>query len=84
MARRRSNLGRRTVAARSSTGVRATQDSVQRSNTNAAQRSRMANLRASRNRRIVLERAAFMYDATLDYASVPVVSIGSMSVVCKY
>lgn len=80
----RTQLGRRTATARSSVASRAAQSDAQRANVNAAVRAGMGRLRASRNPRIVLERAAFAYDANLNYASLDVVSIGTMSVVCVY
>lgn len=82
--RRRTALGRRTPNATLYAAARALQSDTQRRYINATVRNNMARLRASRRKIIILERAAFSYDATLNYAALDVVSIGSMSVVCSH
>lgn len=82
--RRRTALGRRTPNATLKAAVRELQSDAQRRDINATVRSSMALLRASRSTRIILERAAFSYNATLNYAALDVDSIGSMSVVCSH
>lgn len=90
MTRPRSNLGRRSRKARTYAALRASQSDEQRVNINsvvaANMNRRRARIRATQNplRRVVLERAAFAYDSTIDYAVHNMVVIGGMNKVCNY
>lgn len=90
MVRPRSNLGRRTRRARAVALLRASQSDEQRAATNSAfatsANRRRAAIRMQQNpiRHVVLERAAFAYDSSIDYASHQSVSIGGMDIVCKH
>lgn len=71
MVRRKSNLGRRSIGARRVVSLRNRANNEQ---------VRVPVL----NRRLVLQRAAFAYDPTIDYAAHKSVVIGAMNQVCKY
>lgn len=81
---KRSNLGRGTREAVHRANSRNRETQEQRERRNRATLQRNATVRAARNVRVNLYRAAFNYDSTIEYDLHAPVNIGPMNQICQH